>query len=191
CRFTRNRSGGTTASSSIPIRSRSGARTIDRSPNGLQATPGAARSTSAVSSRRRETHVCSCSSSRCLSSAWRSASSARRRLLGNELLDALPVRVGGVHRALRVDDDAVDPVELARSQALLAPRREDLAVLELNLVHALERVIGDEPQAVGALPRDPDVPRIPSRVRELANVVQVLVEHFNAVAFTIDDVEVL
>src|SRR4051812_2318833 len=43
----------------------------------------------------------------------------------HELLNPLPVGIGGVHRALRVDDDAVDPVELAGAPALLAPDRED------------------------------------------------------------------
>ena len=81
----------------------------------------------------------------------------------HELLNALAVRIGRVDRALRVDDDAVDPVELARAQALLAPRRDELAVLQRQLVHTLQRVIGNERKAIIALARNADVPRIPSR----------------------------
>src|SRR6266852_5599277 len=79
----------------------------------------------------------------------------------SKFLDALPVSVGGVYRALRVNDDAVDPVEFAGAPALLAPGREDPAVLQLELVDALVLVIGDPPDAVGPLARDVDVPRIP------------------------------
>src|SRR6185295_2404676 len=68
----------------------------------------------------------------------------RRR---HKLLEPLPVGVRRVHRSLRVDDNAVDPVELARTPALLPPRRENLAVFQLELLDALVLVIGDPPDA--------------------------------------------
>src|SRR5205823_14145137 len=128
--------------------------------------------------------------------AWRPerralpASLSRSGCRRNELLQPLAVRVRRVHRALRVDDDAVDPVELAGSPALLAPRREDPAVLQVELHHALVLVIGNPADPVGALARDVHVPRIPV-VANLADVVQVPVEHLEPVPFAIDDVQVL
>src|SRR5207248_4869094 len=93
-------------------------------------------------------------------------------------------------RALRVDDDAVDPVELAGAPSLPAPHRENLAVLQRELQHALVLVIRDPPDAVGPLARDVDVPRVPV-VASLADVIEVLVEHLEPMALAIDDVEVL
>jgi hypothetical protein len=47
-----------------------------------------------------------------------------------------------------------------------------------------------QPDAVATFAGDVDVPRVPV-VPDLADVVQVLVEHFDAVAFAIDDIEIL
>ena len=54
----------------------------------------------------------------------------------------------------------------------------------------LEQVIGDEADALGALPRDVYIPRVPL-VLDLAQVVQVLVEHLQPLVLTVDDVEIL
>src|SRR5262249_14173008 len=114
----------------------------------------------------------------------------RTRTTLNELLNPLTIRIGGIDRALRVDDDSVDPVELARPPALFAPDRENLSVLQRELQDAFVLVIGNPANPVGALARDVHVPRIPV-VADLADVIQVPVEHFDAVSLAIDDVEIL
>ena len=65
--------------------------------------------------------------------------------------DLPAVGVGRIHGALRVDDDAVDPVELAGAEALLAPRRDHLAVFQRQLVHAFQRMVGNERKPIVAL----------------------------------------
>ena len=57
-------------------------------------------------------------------------------------------------------------------------------------MHALERVVGDEREAVIALARDGDVPRVPALDLDLAQVVQVLVVDLQAMALAVDDVHV-
>ena len=54
----------------------------------------------------------------------RQRAATKCRCRRHEFLDPLPVGIRGVDRALRVDDDAVHPVELARPPALLAPDRQ-------------------------------------------------------------------
>ena len=77
----------------------------------------------------------------------------------DELLDALAVGVSGIDRAFRIHDHAVDPVELAGAKALLAPRRRELAVLQRQLVHALESVI-----VIKKLPNEENVRYVPGYV---------------------------
>src|SRR5262245_58547983 len=78
--------------------------------------------------------------------------SPRRRACRHELLQALTVGVGRTPRTVRIDDDSVDPVELARPETLLPPRRQDLAVLQLKLVNAFEQMVGDIAEPVSSLP---------------------------------------
>lgn len=56
--------------------------------------------------------------------------SAWHRPRGHELLNALTVGISGVHGALRIHHDAVDPVEFPRPEALPAPGRDQLAILQ-------------------------------------------------------------
>src|SRR5205807_1729241 len=66
----------------------------------------------------------------------------------HEFLQPLPVRVGRVHGAFRVDDDAVNPVEFAGTPALFAPHRGDPAVFQIEAQHPLVLVIGDPADAL-------------------------------------------
>src|SRR5579872_2653793 len=69
---------------------------------------------------------------------------ARAAHHGHEFLHPLAIGVAGIHRTLGILDHLVNPIELARTPALLAPCRQNVAVAEPELHHALVLVVGNE-----------------------------------------------
>ena len=83
------------------------------------------------------------------------------------------------------------PVELPGSSTRPAPGRKYPAIRERYLVYALARMIGDERHAVIPQSRDGDIPWIPSLVRELANVVQLVIKHLHPSILPVDKIQIV